>query len=340
MRRSVGWRRAALLCGGLAVPLGWLLSAPAQAQPLATDRTVTVTVADTVEAWYAASPIDLCTTPLGCTPPVSPYPADTLHVGVAGGQETARTYVLPDLSALAGATGATGTMTLPVATGGQDGTSSPETAKIEACLTTKPVTDGTDGSTAPPPAVDCTTKVPARYDAKHSAFTVDLTPFLASWSAGAPPFGIALLPDLSSAGPTDAWHVTFNDRKRAQTAHISSRLTYSPVTQQPAGHVGAGPSAPAAPSAPAPAPAPPAVPTVPMPPVATNTDVAPSAAPPVVAATQPPTAVAQRPVALSSGFQYPLAFLMPLALLAGALFFTRLFTRDATPRFAARGRVR
>src|SRR3954467_4692647 len=50
-------RRGALLLAGVTVPLGWLLTAPAQgAPPAAASRTVTVTVADTAEAWYAASP--------------------------------------------------------------------------------------------------------------------------------------------------------------------------------------------------------------------------------------------------------------------------------------------
>ena len=68
-----------------------------------------MTVPDVAEAWYAAAPIDVCTTPLGCPPdqvPTSPYPADSLHVGVAGGQETARTYLLPDFSPLTGANSA------------------------------------------------------------------------------------------------------------------------------------------------------------------------------------------------------------------------------------------
>src|SRR4051794_35705875 len=104
----VSWRapvrRAAMLLGGVSVPLGWLMVAPASGAPAAATAAATAprtaTVADSAEAWYADSPVDLCTTPLGCPPqdaPTSPYPADTLHVGVAGGQETARTYVLPDL---------------------------------------------------------------------------------------------------------------------------------------------------------------------------------------------------------------------------------------------------
>src|SRR3954469_5561830 len=95
-------RRAAMLLGGVAVPFGWLLALPAAGAPVAADSSPqTVTVTDVSEAWDAPQPVDSCSTPLGCPPdqaPTSPYPADTLHVGVAGGQETARSYLLPDLT--------------------------------------------------------------------------------------------------------------------------------------------------------------------------------------------------------------------------------------------------
>src|SRR3954471_4432553 len=140
-------RRAAMLLGGVAVPFGWLLALPAAGAPLATESGArTVTVADASEAWFAAGPVDTCTTPLGCPPaqaPTSPYPADTLHVGVAGGQETARTYLLPDLAGIPfDATTTGGTMTLPIAADSGDGTVSPDAAHITACVATKPVTDG------------------------------------------------------------------------------------------------------------------------------------------------------------------------------------------------------
>jgi len=51
----------------------------------------------------------------------------------------------------------------------------------------------------------------------------------------------------------------------------------------------------------------------------------------VVAPSQQPPQLQAQPVALSQPFQYPLAFLLPLALLAAAVFFARLFTRDAVP---------
>src|SRR4051794_15371014 len=92
-----GTRRAALLACAVVVPLTGLLAGPlggtAQADTSAT-------VPDVAEAWYAAAPIDVCTTPLGCPPdqvPTSPYPTGSLHVGVAGGPGDARTPVPPGL---------------------------------------------------------------------------------------------------------------------------------------------------------------------------------------------------------------------------------------------------
>jgi hypothetical protein len=62
-----------------------------------------------------------------------------------------------------------------------------------------------------------------------------------------------------------------------------------------------------------------------------NTTVVPPAAAPPVVASAPPVAQQFQPVALSRPFQYPLVFLLPIALLAGAVFLVRLFTRDFTP---------
>src|SRR3954469_9680386 len=160
-------RRAAMLLGGVAVPFGWLLALPAAgAQPAAVPQPAaaaqpataalhTITVADIAEAWYAAAPVDGCTSPLGCPPeqaPTSPYPSDTLHVGVAAGQETARAYLLPDLSLVPiGTNFGTSTMTIPVATGSADGTQSPDSAHVAACLVTQPFADGVEGSSQSPP---------------------------------------------------------------------------------------------------------------------------------------------------------------------------------------------
>ena len=335
MRRTTGrrvLRRVAVLGATVAVPLCWLMTAPAEAVAQKSAAGPSRTVGDAAEAWYADAPIDICTTPLGCPPqqaPTSPYPADTLHVGVAGGQETARTYVLPDLLSLPiGATATSGVMTLPVDTASTDGTVSADSAQILGCLVTQPFTDGTAGSSGPAPKTDCKVSTRAVYDAKKSVFTLDLAPLLKAWSTGRPPLGIALVPNTTRTGPTDAWHVTINGRKLAGARHVTSVITYTPAPPVSTSG-GAGPTTPTTPatsSANLPAASLPAVPP------ATTTPAQP---PPVVAPTQPTTPVAQQPVAYSRPFQYPLAFLAPIALLIGAVFFTRLFTRDPLPRRVA-----
>ena len=152
-------------------------------------ETQTVTVGDAAEAWYAASPADTCSAPIGCVPspvPSSPYPPDTLHIGYAAGEETARTYVAPALTTLVpyGATLVSGTMTLPVATDTGAGTTAPDSAHLTGCLVSAPITDGVEGSTSKPPAIDCAIAQPAVYDAKAGTFTLDLGPFISSWSRG------------------------------------------------------------------------------------------------------------------------------------------------------------
>jgi len=320
---QVWLRRAAVLLAAATAPLCWLATAPGPAGASVREGTgssQTLTVGDAAEAWYAASPIDICTTPLGCPPsqvPASPYPADTLHVGAAGGQETARTYLLPDLASLpfdAALVG--GEMTLPVASGTGDGTVTPDSANIRACLATAPLTDGVQGATSAPPAANCAVGNALSYDAGKSSFTLDLQPFVDAWTSGAPRLGIALIP--KSTAPSDAWHVAFNGRKRASSAHISSSILVR--TLPPETSPGITSTVPNAPTLPPPAAVPPAPAAVP-----------PAVPAPVVAPAQQPQQLQAQPVALVRPFQYPLAFLLPLALLAAAVFFSRLFTRDAAP---------
>lgn len=323
MGRSAGSRRrraaaavGALAVLGPAVVLG--LAGPARA------GSGTATTPDAAEAWYSSAPVSRCSSPLGCPTavPTSPYAKDTLHVGVAGGQESARTYVVPDLSGVPfGATLTTGTMTLPVATDTKAGSFQPQTATLTACLVTEPVTDGVDGSSDTPPAVDAHVCSPARYSpAGGGRFTVNLAPLLSRWAAGAPQDGVALLPDLAKAGPATVWHVALDGRKRSGTPHISSALqfTIAPIVSVPAG-----------PLAPAPVAAPP--PTAVSPQLASDQAGSVAQQPPPVIAKPAPQA--QQPVALSRPlrYQYPLAFLLPLAFLAGAVFLFRLFTGDARP---------
>lgn len=285
-----------------------------------TSQARTVTVGDAAEAWFIASPIDLCSTPIGgCLPGkpllLSPFPADTLYVGVLLGQETFRAYIRPDLAKLpAGSDRLSGTMTLPLAGAATDGTVMPESAAIKACLVLKPFADGIQGSTASPPPTDCTTSSKLRYHAGEGAFTVDLTPFLAAWSEGKPEQGIALVPD--SPAPTDIWQVALNGRKRLGVKHVSSAFRVSIAVATPT----SSPSATATPDE-----TPPMV-EVPAPQLPAAAGLPPAGPPPVLA----PSPVA-RVTAGYSGFQYPAAFLIPLGLLGLAMFLIRLFTRDLTP---------
>lgn len=320
MIRSTTRRRVAFAAASIAA-LGLLL--PPSAAGAA--ETKTAKIGNSSEAWYSPVSFSTCALPAGCappapapapaSPPTSPYPADTLHVGFAAGSETARTYVLPDFYSLPfDATVTAGTLTMPLATEPEAGNMTPDVAKILACLATKPVPDGTQGSSDPPPEIDCKVSAPATYKADQGgSFSVDLAPFIAAWTGGATRNGIALIPDTAKSQPTDIWHVAFNGRKREGVQTASSEVTYT-ITEQDFGLPFE----------------PPPVLTVPLPPVM-NLPLPlpvplPSATPEQPPVQQPP----QTPVAYH-GFQYPLAFLLPLLLLAGFLFLSRLFTGDATP---------
>jgi len=318
MRTRRGVRRAALVAAATAVPFVALASGAAAADS-------SVAVQDAAEAWYASAPIDICTTPLGCPPqqvPTSPYPAGSLHVGVAGGRETARTYVQPDLARVPfGATLLAGTMTLHVDTANSHGTVSPGSARILACLVTAAFTDGTEGAATTPPAVDCTTSAKPAYDDAAGVFTLDLAPFLSAWNAAKPELGIALVPNQTEVAQTDAWHVTIEGRKQTGAKPVTSTISY----RAPADTGSSMGLTPATPSFTQPAP----------PPVQGQVPAATSALPapaPVVAPQQPAPVLAQRPAAFAGPVEQPAAFLAPLALVAGIVFFARLFTRDATPR--------
>jgi hypothetical protein len=308
-----------LLAGAVATPLVWLATVPA-----AGATTTTLMLPDAAEAWYADAPVDLCSSPLGCPPsqvPTSPYPADTLHVGIAAGQETARTYLVPDLTAVPfGDTAVSGTMTLPVGAGTTDGTVEAASARLLACLVTAPVADGVAGSSQQPPAIACATAANGlTYDAGKNVFTLDLTPFLTAWAHGAPEDGIAIVPSATSQ-PTDAWHVAFNGRHRAGQPHIGSVVTVQVAASD------AGVPGPLVPS-----PAPPAVAAAPAVVPGAPSSLSAPAAPPVVATSPQPASAPMQQVAFTRPFQYPLVFLLPIVLLAGAVFLARLFTRDATP---------
>lgn len=319
--RSVA--RALLLAVAVVLPLAVLWSGELIGIAHAESSAV---VPDLAEAWYASARVDICTTPLGCPPgqvPTSPYPAGSLHVGVAAGQETARTYLQPALSQLPpGATLRSGTMTLHVDTANTDGSLMPANAAILACLVTKPFADGAAGATSAPPATDCTVSAKPAYAASTGILTLDLAPFLQAWNGGAQQLGIALVPNQTHVSQTDAWHVTIEGRKQAGAKPVTSAITYDEAPAQSLDEQ--------FPTSPATVPTVGSVPSqVALPPAPTSTTL-PAPAPVVAPSVAPPAA--QRRVAYSGPVTYTAAYLAPLALLAGAVFFARLFTRDATPK--------
>lgn len=295
-----------------------------------------ITTGPSAEAWHRTAPV--CALPTGCPTAPSPYAPDTLHIGVNAGLEEARTALQLDLSALpAGTKPAGGQLRLPIAAGSQDGTRSPETAKLQACLVTEAVQD-VDGSFEAAPKADCDAAsvdavfVPATADAPP-AFTIDLAAIATAWQDSPAPGALALVPSAKSV-PTDSWHIALSDRTRQGegvakvTAAISFVADAFDAEQDPPAMVlapidtgfsepmgfdptdssfsAAGPAF-EAPLAYPPAPA------------------------PVAAAPGPQVAPAQAvPVAsiVEASFRYPAVFLLPLLFAVAAAWLGRAMTRD------------
>jgi hypothetical protein len=308
---------------------GWC--AAASAVPIGSDFSLApaahadiLRAADKSDAWYASSPLsNICLGALSCISiPLPPptYPTGTLHVGVTLGKETARSYVTLSLGIPAASlAGATGTLVLPVAHAVTDRTIDPASASILACLAAGRVRPAA-GATSTPPAVDCSASVHARYDPKLARFTVNLRPFLRDWAQGVPNYGIALLPDLGSAKLTTLWQVSFDGKGASEGPKVSALLALhsasvtAPTTPSPT------------PATPLGSPSPPtvAVPTVVPPPAAVTGPGTPAPAPEVAG----PAPQATDAGLVSRVYLNSAVFLVPLALLASAVFFSRLFTAD------------
>jgi hypothetical protein len=220
-------------------------------------------------------------------------------------------------------------LTLPVAPSG-DGSVQPETATVVACFATEPFAPG-EGTVAPPPAVDCTTSMAAKYGAGPPAvLTVDLSPFATRWAAGDANNGIALVPAPGTpSGIT--WHVAFSARSRTGSAVPPARtdLQYQPA---------AAPTTAAAPEPAIEAPVDNAVTgdsgltglvgglVIPPPPA--------SAAAPIVGQSRLP-AVIRRPRLAAQvggpGFAYPGLLAAPLLLLALGSYLGWALTRPVAP---------
>jgi hypothetical protein len=238
--RSGASKMLRLGAAGILVALG-LLSWPAAA------AAQSITVDSSAEAWYREAPTpagdegpeapDPCGTLGSCPAPVpaaptepptgAAYPLGTLHVEATAGESTAHAYITPDLTYLpVGTTLLSGSLTLPVSQRENAGSYQVGDAKIVACLTTEPVTDDVYGGTGKAPAFDCEqATAKATYDKKARSFGVDLGAFLDAWSAGAPNYGVALVPD-PDLGPQAAWHATLNGDETEQGKPASAEIFY------------------------------------------------------------------------------------------------------------------
>jgi hypothetical protein len=254
MSRAVAWLRRPSVLVRLVLAVGFVALGAWPAAPAgAADDSMDV---DSIaEAWYqkpevtegvaeapelpdtsdpcALLPIG-CPAPLPVPPPEAPapgaaaYPVGTLHVEAVAGKSTARAYVVPDLTLLPyDATLLGGELTLPVNRTETAGSHGVDTARFIACLTTEPVADGDTGRPSGAPAYDCdaaTAKV--RFQDGENAFAVDLGAFIEKWKAGAPNYGVALLP-AKDLGPEATWHVTLNGSDVEQGKGASSTIRYS-----------------------------------------------------------------------------------------------------------------
>lgn len=286
------------------------------------------------EAWFLTLPAevpDTCDLPVGCAPaipdapvalPSSQYPAGTLHVGVRGGLEEARTYLTLDLADVpADMTLTGGTLVLPVATEPQAGTVAADMAELRACLVTEFVIDGAEGALEGAPETACTTASPASYvpaaEDRRASFTVDLAPFVEHWSARSG--SLVLLP---GEAPTGTWHVAFSRRDRdvAPELRIVAHLDVAPSESPPDPGLG-GPGAgsfderfvlPVDSSA-----------SFATPPLsALEVDAAPARRPVIAPATAPVAAL------IGGRYAYPGMLLLPLLVGFAVAWTGRAFTRD------------
>lgn len=188
------------------------------------------------EAWYhTASPCSAGIVSCPDTvPPTSPYPEETLHIGIAAGTETARTYVALDLGGLPeGAELTGGTLRLPVAP--EDaGTVTPEAAKLVVCAVDVDIQE-VSGSLDEPPGVNCGTQSEAVFEpGDDAAFTVDLQPFAEAWTA-VPMAALAILPADAARTESATWHVAVDgkDRTGPGVQPITALLDYDEPEPEP-----------------------------------------------------------------------------------------------------------
>jgi hypothetical protein len=245
-----------------------------------------------------------------------------MHIGYAASTETARSYLVFGLESLTGTlTGAQ--LDVPLDVAPADGDLQSSTAQVQVCLATGAISVA-EGSINVPPGVDCASHVPMTYVATPAPHLhADLAPLLLDLPATT---GIALLPDPTKAGQTDAWHVVFSAHDRADAAKTPPATLSVTLSDEP---VDATPEQPAV-----------DLPDPVVPPV--DSGVAPS--PPLAAVGElprptgvgtPQVSVPQTPVSsprtITVGYAYPGVWLLPLALLVVVPLATRALTQDLSP---------
>ena len=180
-------------------------------------------------AWFSAPP--LCTA-LDCSslPPLNPYPQDTLHVALSGGQETARTYLALEVDLPPHTQPTGGTLTLPVDADPADGSLRPEEARFVACLA-KGKFDDQRGDFADAPKANCEVRRSAVYDEKKALYTVELGDFVTEWTGKKA--SLALVPSEAAQKSNDSWRVVFPaaKKKSKDSPAITATIEYGPKTE-------------------------------------------------------------------------------------------------------------
>jgi hypothetical protein len=301
----------------------------------------TSTPAPDAEGWYQPNPT--CTTPAGCVtpgldnlpvtppvappalpvaPPTGPFPARTLHIGLAATTEVARAYLSYPLFALEQKiTG--GKLVVPLDVAPTSGSIAPETAKILVCAAIGDIKD-VDGALVDPPQTDCNSSTPMTYVATpQPRLEANLGSIAEALGSST---GLALLPDATKAAQTDAWRVVFSARNRTdagKTAPATLTLELEDPAVQPE------------PGAPEPVPTTPPTFGAVSPPVGTGFAPSPSVDPPVAAppAVAPPAAgpVTATPQLVTVGYAYPIVWMLPLVFLLLGPLVGRALTKDLTP---------
>jgi hypothetical protein len=294
-------------------------------------------------AWYQPNPT--CAQASGCVstgtlpalpvaPPVpvpdvplSPVPAGTMHIGYAGGQETARSYLAFPYDSVDGTVTAA-SLDIPLDVTTESGSALPETAKVQACLLSGDLTP-TEGSIGQPPTAACDQHATLKYVATPTPHLhADLKPLMQGLLTTT---GLALLPDATEVSPDDAaWRVVFSAATRTDTAKtplptLTLTVDPTPETEVPDVPVDVpvdtGTGAVAQPNIPV---------TTPLDPVAVP-DLGPAPTVDQPTTVLPPTQNTAAPQTKTVGYAYPVVWLLPLVFLLVVPAVARALTRDLTP---------